>query len=392
MLASQQTLLPLGLVLALLAVSANCFTCSTPNAVSRCRQVRWMATESANEDFATEKDVPQSANNKQVRWMDPESANEDHATDVYQSASANAKVTRRGYFSTVATVTTAGFLAAMAPLPEVSIANAAIIGGPVTVIGANGRTGYECVKALQSRSVPVRACSRTGVFRGETGPKVELRVCDVADASTIAPVVAGASAVIFAASASKEGGTPAVVDNAGVAAVARACIEAKVKQLVIVSSGAVTKPSSPVYLFLNVFGKIMEEKIKGEDTVRGLYAEGSPAEKEGLSYTIVRPGGLTEEESLGSDVPVGLELNQGDTKSGRIARADVANICVEALFYPELTGRTTLECYNADTGAPLASVGFSNILKAKTDKDNFVSGRECRGSTWKELFSGLEQD
>ena len=117
---------------------------------------------------------------------------------------------------------------------------------------------------------------------------------------------------------------------------------------------------------------------------------GSPAELAGLSYTVVRPGGLTEDPSLES--VEGLELNQGDTKSGRIARADVANICVEALLYPELTSRTTFECYYADTGAPLASVGVSNIFKQKTDKDGFVSGRECRGSSWNELFSGLEKD
>jgi uncharacterized protein YbjT (DUF2867 family) len=263
--------------------------------------------------------------------------------------------------------------------------------GPVVVIGANGRTGYECVKALQKLSIPVRACTRTGDYRdGNNIQGVESLRCDVTDISTIGPVVKGASGVIFAASASKEGGTPAVVDNAGLVAVANACIDAKVKQLVIVSSGAVTKPNSPVYLFLNLFGNIMEQKILGEDTVRSLYAVGSPAAQEGLSYTVVRPGGLTEDPSLES--VEGLELNQGDTKSGRIARADVANICVQALMYPELTSRTTFECYNADTGAPLASVGISNIFKQKTDSATFVSGRECRGSTWKELFSGLEQD
>lgn len=304
------------------------------------------------------------------------------------NANLNKNGQTRRDFATVAT--SAGILAGISSLPDFARAAGPTIQGPVAVIGANGKTGYECVKALQSRSVSVRACSRTGKFRGEASKSVEARVCDVTNVSTIAPAVAGASAVIFAASASKEGGTPAVVDNAGLVAVANACIDAKVKQLVIVSSGAVTKPSSPVYLFLNVFGKIMEEKIKGEDTVRELYASGSPADKEGLSYTVVRPGGLTEEESLGSVSD--LELNQGDSKSGRIARADVANICVEALYNPELTGRTTFECYNADTGAPLASVGISNILKAKTEKANFVSGRECRGSSWKEMFGSLEKD
>lgn len=300
----------------------------------------------------------------------------------------NAESIRRREFGTLLTsVTFAALL--YHPSSDAAFA-AASFSGPVAVIGANGRTGFECVKALQARSVPVRACTRTGQFRDENAKGVESFVCDVTKEETIAPVVKGANAVIFAASASKEGGTPAVVDNAGLGSVAKACIDAKVKILVIVSSGAVTMPNSPVYLFLNVFGKIMEEKIKGEDTVRALYTSGSPADKEGLSYVIVRPGGLTEDESFGS--VSGLELNQGDTKSGRIARADVANICVEALFYPELTGRTTFECYYADTGAPLANVGINNILKTKIGKDNYVSGRECRGNTWKELFSQLEKD
>ena len=363
------------IILGLLVVPTDCFTFQNSPAFVPVGG-RWSSSDS---DVRLFESRDANSDGDDSKWLDFSLSN--------TKINKNNGQTRRD-FATVAT--SAGFLAAMFPFPELARVAAATLQGPVTVIGANGRTGYECVKALQSRSVAVRACSRTGDFRGGTSQNVEALVCDVTAPATIGPVVADASAVIFAASASKEGGTPAVVDNAGLVAVAKACIDAKVKQLVIVSSGAVTKPSSPVYLFLNVFGKIMEEKIKGEDTVRELYAAGSPADKEGLSYTIVRPGGLTEEETLGS--VSGLELNQGDTKSGRIARADVANICVAALYYPELTGRTTLECYNADTGAPLASVGFSNILKAKTEKDNFVSGRECRGTTWKELFSGLEQD
>ena len=57
--------------------------------------------------------------------------------------------------------------------------------------------------------------------------------------------------------------------------------------------------------------------------MRRLYATGVTGKDVG--YVIVRPGGLTRDEGLG----VGsIELNQGDTKSGRIARADVA----EAIF------------------------------------------------------------
>ena len=271
---------------------------------------------------------------------------------------------------------------------------------PVVVIGANGKTGTECVKALASLSVPVIATSRSGVFTaGEeslsfpstnspTKTYFSTSICDVTKSDTISSSIKGARAVIFAASASKQGGTPNQVDNEGLVSVAKACIAENVDRLVIVSSGAVTKPSSPVFLFLNLFGKIMEEKIKGEDAVRALYAN-LPASSSSPSYTIIRPGGLTEEESLGASA---LELNQGDTKSGRIARADVAKLCVQSVLNPKLTENTTFECYNKDTGAPLASVGVSNIMKAKTNTEDFVSGRECLGSTWEEIFSGLERD
>jgi nucleoside-diphosphate-sugar epimerase len=91
------------------------------------------------------------------------------------------------------------------------------------------------------------------------------------------------------------------VDKLGVINVAKACIDLKVKRLVIVSSGAVTKPLSPVYLLLNLVGKgIMKAKIDGENEVRRLYASLGPDSE--LGYTIIRPGGLTEEEPLGVKV------------------------------------------------------------------------------------------
>lgn len=261
---------------------------------------------------------------------------------------------------------------------------------PICVIGANGRTGTECVQACLSRSLPVRATSRGGVYRGDIGSNSLLSQmsCDVIDASSVATAVKGTRAVIFAASASKEGGTPSQVDNIGLVNVAKACLEAKVPQLVIVSSGAVTQPNSPVYKFLNLFGNIMAEKIKGEDTVRALYKDNNT--NDGIcTYTIVRPGGLTEEEGKGVSF---LELNQGDTKSGRIARADVAALCVESIFYPNCTGGTTFECYDAETGKPLQTVGISNILKQKNDPSEFVTGYECRGKTFEEIFNGLKKD
>jgi len=257
---------------------------------------------------------------------------------------------------------------------------------PICVIGANGRTGTQCVKACIDRSIPVVATSRSGVFTGDASSTLlSTTVCDVTDPSTISTAIKASRAVIFAASASKQGGPPSAVDNEGLVNVAKACIEQNVPHLVVVSSGGVSKPDSPVYKFLNLFQNIMAEKIKGEDTVRELY-KGNKDQ----TYTIIRPGGLTEEPALGV---AALELNQGDTKSGRISRADVAALCIESTLYPKLTGGATFECYNADTAKSLSSVGMSNILKQKTSENEVADlGKERRGDTWEKLFTGLDQD
>lgn len=265
------------------------------------------------------------------------------------------------------------------------------LSSPFCVIGANGKTGSKCVQYILSKGLPVKATSRSGTYNDEaTTPKSPLlipTVCDVTAPSTIQAAVQGTRAVIFAASASKQGGTPAQVDNVGLVNVAKACIEAKVPHLVIVSSGSVTKPDSPVYKFLNLFGGIMDQKILGEDAVRALYASLKDDDK--MTYTVVRPGGLTEDPPRGV---AALELNQGDTKSGRISRFDVASLCVESTFFPQLTGKTTYECYDADTGKSLGDVGMSNIMKKKVDPSEFVTGKERRGDTFQAIFRGLETD
>lgn len=257
---------------------------------------------------------------------------------------------------------------------------------PFCVIGANGKTGTKCVQELVNRGIPVRATSRSGFYNGGADNNLQLSqmVCDVTKLSTIESSIEGARAVIFAASASKAGGTPAQVDNTGLVNVAKACIQFKIPHLVVVSSGSVTKPESPVFKFLNLFGKIMEEKIKGEDEVRRLYAR-----VEGSTYTIIRPGGLTEDQGRGVSA---LELNQGDTKSGRISRFDVAALCIEATLYPHLTGGTTFECYDADTGKSLNAVGMNNILRGKSDPNEFRTGNERSGETFEAIFTGLKKD
>lgn len=268
----------------------------------------------------------------------------------------------------------------------------------VLVLGANGQTGRECVTSALASGRPCIATSRSGAFnyadslqeQGVPTDKLSTTALDVTDSYMMKSVIqntANLGAVVFAASVSTKGGDAFSVDKNGVVYAAQACIAAKIPRLVIVSSGTVTRPDSAVYKLLNTVGKgIMEAKIQGEDEVRALYAA-PDVRNQGVGYTVVRPGGLTQGDSQG---PEALELNQGDNKSGRLSRADVAAICINALDSAS-TFDTTFECYEALTGKAIESVGFSNILKLKGETD-FVSGKERRGSTWSSIFDGLEAD
>ena len=125
-----------------------------------------------------------------------------------------------------------------------------------------------------------------------------------------------------------------------------------------------------------------EAEVEGEDAVRALYYE-----REDDFYTIVRPGGLTEDPPRGVSA---CELNQGDDTSGRVSREDVAAVCVECCKRDDAKN-ATFELYYRDTGKPMAEVFASNANK-ETDGERQMGPRGRRGETWDELFAGLEAD
>lgn len=212
---------------------------------------------------------------------------------------------------------------------------------PIVVLGASGKTGRIIVDKLTSRSLYVKACTRSG-SSSAFSPSTYLSQgsCDVTSLDSLSSAVSSASACVFAASASKKGGDAAHVDYKGVALTARACISAGVPRLVVISSGAVTRPQSIGFKITNVFGRIMDYKIAGESALRSQYAA-APAGAG--SYVIVRPGGLSENASKGAG---GVEVSQGDIYAAEIGREDVALVTIAALLKPGVEG-STFEVYGS---------------------------------------------
>jgi len=252
--------------------------------------------------------------------------------------------------------------------------------GAIVVLGANSKTGEQCVKAALQRGNRVIATSRIGALSDPAACSEDCQVqaADVTKPETLNAAITGARGVIFAASQSKDlkdldtARLQAAVDNEGLFNTARACVDAKVKRLVIVSCGAVSQPDNALYNFFYQSGSIRAEAIKAENRVRSLYA--SLPTSSGLTYTIVRPGGLIDQGVQGA---AGVEVSQGDRFSGRISRADVAGLCVAAVD-SDAAKNATFECYYANTAKPLTG----------TDGRNDA----LRGDTFEQILAGAKAD
>jgi uncharacterized protein YbjT (DUF2867 family) len=144
--------------------------------------------------------------------------------------------------------------------------------------------------------------------------------------------------------------SPEFVDYGGVKNLADAARAAGVRHLVLESSAGAGSGGGVTGVLLNLLsGDALKWKAKGEAHLRA----------SGVPYTIVRPGGLTDDPGG----KTGLALLQGDEKSGRIPRADVAAVLVAALDNPAAV-RKTLEVVTDAAAKPGAwRNGFSALRR-----------------------------
>ncbi len=144
--------------------------------------------------------------------------------------------------------------------------------------------------------------------------RIEPVLCDLEGDGDAGGAVRGADAIVYAAGAGPGSGAERkrTMDLGGALKLIDAARAEGVRRFVMVSAmGAADPPAAGG----DVFGEYLRAKAEADEALR----------RSGLEYTIVRPGGLTDEPPTGL-VRVGERLDRGE-----IPRADVAAVLLAAL-------------------------------------------------------------
>jgi uncharacterized protein YbjT (DUF2867 family) len=185
------------------------------------------------------------------------------------------------------------------------------------VVGATGQTGRRIVEQLVNRQIPVRAMVRDRTRAQEILPAAaEIVVGDVLEPSTLRTAIADCTVVLSATGAAPSFNPfgPYQVDYEGTKNLTDAAKAAQIQHFVMVSSLCTSQFFHP----LNLFWLILVWKQQAEQYLK----------RSGLVYTIVRPGGLKNNEEHPPIVMSGADT----LFEGSISRDQVAQVCIEALF------------------------------------------------------------
>ncbi|MEL6259541.1 MAG: SDR family oxidoreductase [Cyanobacteria bacterium J06626_6] len=192
----------------------------------------------------------------------------------------------------------------------------------VLVVGATGQTGKRIVEQLLEREgfairalVRDRAKAAVELPGSNASDAVEIVVGDVLDPSSLRSAISGCQVIVSATGAapSFDPTGPYKVDYEGNKNLVNEAKAVRIEHFVMVSSLCVSRLFHP----LNLFWGILYWKKQAEDYLK----------QSGVPYTIVRPGGLRNEDSAQSIV-----MSSADTLfEGSIPRNKVAQVCVDAL-------------------------------------------------------------
>lgn len=192
----------------------------------------------------------------------------------------------------------------------------------VVIVGGHGKIGLRLEKLLAERGDSPRGIIR----KTEQAPDLEEIgaepiVLDIENVDDISDALAGADAVVFAAGAGPGSG-PArkrTVDYGGAVKLAEGCTAKGVRRYVIVSSIGSNRPET----WSDEMRPYQEAKNEADRFVMDA----------GLDYTIIRPGGLTDDPGTGQ-IQVGERLDYG-----KVTRDDVASVIAECLVAENTIGK-----------------------------------------------------
>lgn len=216
----------------------------------------------------------------------------------------------------------------------------------VFVAGATGKTGKHIVRQLIERNVPVKALVRDRDKAQSILPAAaELVVGDVLQPATFETALVDCNILICAtgASPSLDPTGPYQVDYQGTKNLVDAARKQNIEHFIMVSSLCVSKFFHP----LNLFWLVLYWKKQAEEYLQ----------QSGIAYTIVRPGGLKEEDN--SDKIV---MSDADTLfDGSIPRQKVARVCVEAIDRTEAKSKIVEIVARSDAETKDWSQLFANV-------------------------------
>jgi len=214
------------------------------------------------------------------------------------------------------------------------------------VAGATGQTGKRIVQELVRRQIPVCALVRNLDKAKEIlPPETEIIVGDVLKPESYQQALASSTVLLCATGAtpSLDPTGPYQIDYQGTKNLVEAAKVAQIQQFVLVSSLCASKLFHP----LNLFWLVLYWKKQAE-----VYIQNS-----GLTYTIVRPGGLLSQDNTDP-----LVMSSADTLfEGRIPRTKVAEVCVESLMIPEAQNKIVEIIAQPEAVAKDWSQLFSNV-------------------------------
>lgn len=199
----------------------------------------------------------------------------------------------------------------------------------VLVAGATGGTGREIARLLGQHELPARVLSSRADAKAELELLGEYMQADLMKPADAARAVQGVDAVLCSVGSRPNpvkmllGGE--MVDDAGTIHLIDAAKQAGVRRFILVTSIGVGETADDVPAPLKLMlGKVLAAKERAEARLQA----------SGLDYTILRPGGLTNEPATGRVLCAARGLG------GTIPRADVANAAVAALFQAQARGKT----------------------------------------------------